>query len=159
MASNGAPAGWTKGAGVTTVANPRVYGYYKVAQASEPASYRWTFSSAVTSGGGIVRYTGAAGLDGSASTASGASSTSGTVPGVTTSAADDMLVGCMGINSGATSVTITGPGGMSEAWDVGGKRNELDDGLQPAAGPSGSRTWTFSAGRAWAGWLAALSPR
>lgn len=159
MASTGAPAGWTKVAGVTTVANPRVYGYYKVAEASEPDSYRWTFSSSVTSGGGIVRYTGASGIDGSASTASGASSTSGTVPGVTTSAADDMLVGCMGINSGATSVGITGPAGMSEVWDVGGKRNELDDALQPVAGPSGSKTWTFSAGREWAGWLAALTPR
>lgn len=159
VASTGAPAGWTKIAGVTTVSNPRVYGFYKVAQSSEPDSYRWTFSSSVTSGGGIARYTGASGIDGAVSTAAGASSTSGTVPGVTTSAADDMLVGCLGINSGATTVTITGPTGMSEAWDLGGKRNELDDALQPAAGPSGSRTWTFSASREWAGWLAALDPR
>jgi hypothetical protein len=159
VASTGAPAGWTKFAGVTTVANPHVYGYYKVAGASEPASYRWGFSSSITSAGGIARYTGAAGLDGTASTAAGASATSGTVPGVTTSAANAMLVGCMGINSGATTITISGPAGMSEAWDLGGKRNELDDAVKAAAGASGSKTWTFSAGREWAGWLVALSPR
>jgi PKD repeat protein len=159
VASTGAPAGWTKFAGVTTISNPRVYGYYKVAGASEPASYRWGFSSSITSAGGIARYTGAAGLDGTASTAAGASATSGTVPGVTTSAANAMLVGCMGINSGATTITIAGPAGMSEAWDLGGKRNELDDALQATAGASGSKTWTFSAGREWAGWLAALTPR
>jgi PKD repeat protein len=159
VASTGAPTGWTKFAGVTTISNPRVYGYYKVAGASEPASYRWGFSSSITSAGGIARYTGAAGLDGTASTAAGASATSGTVPGVTTSAANAMLVGCMGINSGATTITIAGPAGMSEAWDLGGKRNELDDALQATAGASGSKTWTFSAGREWAGWLAALTPR
>jgi hypothetical protein len=70
-----------------------------------------------------------------------------------------MLVGCMGINSGSTTIGITGPSGMTEAWDVAGKRHEYDDGRQAAAGASGPRTWTFSASREWAGWLAALDPR
>jgi hypothetical protein len=113
----------------------------------------------VVSAGGIARYTGASGVDGSASTAAGASSKTGTVPGVTTTSANDMVVGCMGINSGATTITITGPTGMSEAWDLAGKRNELDDAVQAAPGPSGDKTWTFSSGREWAGWLAALSPQ
>lgn len=69
-----------------------------------------------------------------------------------------MLVGCMAINSSSTAVTIASPGGMAEAWDIGGKRHELADGLQATAGPSGDKTWTFSAGRAWGGWLAALRP-
>jgi hypothetical protein len=159
VASSGAPAGWTRFAAATGVTNPRVYGYYKVADASEPASYRWGFSSTITSGGGIVRYTGAAGLDGPASTAAGAAATSGTVPGVTTSTANAMLVGCAGINSGATSITITGPAGMSEVWDLGGKRHELDDALQAIPGASGAKTWSFSSSREWAGWLTALRPQ
>jgi PKD repeat protein len=158
VSPTGVPAGWTKFAGVTEVANPRVYGYYKVADALEPDSYRWGFTSSVTSGGGVVRYTGAANLDGPASTAAGASAKSGTVPGVTTSTGDAMLVGCLGINSGATSITITGPAGMEEVWDIGGKRHELDDAVQTAPGASGDKTWTFSTSREWAGWLVALRP-
>ena len=47
---------------------------------------------------------------------------------------------------------------MAEAWDIGGKRHELADQTQAAAGPSGSKTWTFSSTREWAGWLVALRP-
>jgi hypothetical protein len=67
-------------------------------------------------------------------------------------------VGCMGINSGATSIAITGPAGMSEVWDLGGKRHELDDAPQATPGASGGKTWSFSSSREWAGWLAALRP-
>ena len=92
-------------------------------------------------------------------TAAGASALSGTVPGVTTATDAAMLVGCMGINSGSSTIAITGPAGMAEAWDIGGKRHELDDAVQETAGPSGGRTWQFSSSREWAGWLAALRPR
>ena len=54
IATTGAPAGWTRLAAVTTIANPKVYGYYKEATASEPASYSWTTTS-TTSGGGIAQ--------------------------------------------------------------------------------------------------------
>jgi len=47
---------------------------------------------------------------------------------------------------------------MTEAWDIGGKRHELADHAQAPAGPSGSKTWTFSSAREWAGWLVALRP-
>jgi hypothetical protein len=70
-----------------------------------------------------------------------------------------MLVGCMSIDSSSTGVVITSPTGMTEAWDIGGKRHELADGLQAATGSSGAKTWTFSSGREWAGWLVALRPR
>jgi len=155
----GAPAGWSLLAAATTQSNPKVYGYLRVAGAGEPAAYTWTLGSSITNGAGIARYAGvstAAPLDGTVSVATGASATSATVPGVTTSVAGSMLVGCMGINSSATSVTITSPPGMSQAWDIGGKRHELADQLLPSAGASGSRTWTFSAARAWAGWMVAL---
>jgi PKD repeat protein len=151
-----APSGWTRIAASTGITNPRVYGYYKVAGSAEPASYVWKFASSVTSSGGIARYTGATGLSGTARTASGAAATSGTVPGVTTATSNTMVVGCMGINTGSTAVTIGAPTGMSAAWDLGGKRQELDDAIQATAGTTGSKTWKFSSSREWAGWLAAL---
>lgn len=156
ITTTGAPAGWTRLAAVTTIANPKVYGYYKVATASESASYSWTTTS-TTSGGGIARYSGAAGLDTAATTASGAATSSGTVPAVTTTTAKAMLVGCMSVNSG--SVSLTSPAGMAQAVEAGARRFEVADGIQANAGPSGAKTWTFSAAREWAGWLVALRPK
>jgi hypothetical protein len=162
IAATGAPPGWTPIATVTVISNPHVFGYYKVAGALEPISYSWTLAGAVASGAGIARYSGVdntSPLDAAASTASGASSTSGTVAGVTTATPNAMLVGCMAINSGSTAVTIGTPTGMSQAWDIGGKRHELANGPQATAGASGPKTWTFSSGREWAGWLTALRPQ
>ncbi len=160
MASNGVPAGWSLVAASTGVSNPKVYGYYKVATASEPATYRWGFSGTIVSSGGIARYSGSSGLDGAATKASGASSTSAVAPGVTTTTGNAMLVGCAGLNSGSASITIASPAAMTQAWDNGGsaKRGELADGLQATAGASGDKTWTFSSGREWAAWLVALRP-
>lgn len=157
----GVPFGWAPIASVAAIANPHVFGYYRVAGGSEPASYSWTLASAVANGAGIARYSGVdttSPLDTAAKTASGASATSGSVAGVTTVTANAMLAGCMAINSSSSAVTIGSPAGMGQAWDIGGKRHELADGPQVAAGASGPRTWTFSASREWAGWLAALRP-
>jgi hypothetical protein len=159
VASGGAPAGWSPVAAVTGIANPHVFGYYRVASGAEPAQYRWTLASAVASGAGIARYSGAAGVDGPATTATGGSGTSAAIPGVTTTAANAMLVGCAGINSSSTATSIGSPAGMTQAWDIGGKRHELADGVQAAAGPSGTKAWALGADRAWAGWLVALRPR
>ncbi|MGO4191989.1 phytase [Arthrobacter sp. YAF17] len=156
IATTGAPAGWTRLAAVTTIANPKVYGYYKVATASESASYSWTTTS-TTSGGGIARYSGAAGLDTAATSASGAATSSGTVPAVTSTTAKAMLVGCMSVNSGSAS--LTPPAGMAQAVEAGARRFEVADGIQVNAGPSGAKTWTSSAAREWAGWLVALRPK
>jgi hypothetical protein len=152
----GVPAGWTLLASQTSLANPKVYGYYKVATSAEPVDYSWTTSS-VASGGVIARYSGASGLDTTATSASGAAAASGTVGQVTTTTANAMLVGCMSVNS--SSVTLSSPAGMTEVVETGDRRFELADGLQPTAGPSGTKTWTFSAAREWAGWLVALRPR
>ena len=159
VATAGIPAGWTPIATVTSLANPKVLGYYHVAGTSEPPSYGWTLSSAVTNGAGIARYTGVNTLnpiDVPATTATGPAATSGTLPGVTTVTDGAMLVGCMAVNSSSTAITIGSPPGLVEAWDLGGKRHELADGAQDLAGPSGPKTWTFSSGREWAGWLVAL---
>jgi hypothetical protein len=156
------PPGWTPIASVTSIANPHVFGYYRVADTFEPDSYTWTLATSVANGGGIARYSGvdnSVPLDVTARTAAGASATSGTVPGVTTATANAMLIGCLAINSSNTGITIASPSGMAEGWDIGGKRHELADGLQATPGGSGDQTWTFSSAREWAGWLAALRPQ
>ena len=161
VTATGVPTGWVRIAAVTTLSSPHVLGYYRVAGTAEPTSYRWTLGSAVTGGAGIARYTGVSTTSPLAATttsATGAAATTGTVPGVTTAAAGSMLVGCMGVNSSSTTLGITSPTGMSQAWDIGGRRSELADGARAASGSTGARTWTFSAAREWAGWLAALRP-
>ena len=145
--AGGVPAGWTTLASVTGAGNPRVFGYLKVATASEPASYSWGLNSSVVNSGGIARYSGSSGLDASATQATTASGTTLTVPGVTTTVANAMLVGCAAANSSATSVSISSPSGMTEAWDIAGKRQELADGTQATAGPSGNKTWTLNSSR------------
>jgi hypothetical protein len=42
-----APPGWVQIAAVTSLPNPRLYSYYRVADAAEPASYTWTLSGSV----------------------------------------------------------------------------------------------------------------
>jgi hypothetical protein len=69
-----------------------------------------------------------------------------------------MLIGATAINASPTTVTISAPTGMKERWDLGGKRQEYGDQVQPVAGASGPRTWTFSSAREAAAWLAALRP-
>lgn len=158
---NGVPSGWAPIAAVTSISNPHVYGYYKVAGASEPSA-TWTLSASVANGGGIARYSGVSNvspLDSTPSTGASATAvTAASVPGVTTTSADAMLVGCVGINSSNAAVTIATPPGLTEAWDVAGKRNELSDALQASAGPSGTKTWTLNSVREFAGWLTALRP-
>jgi hypothetical protein len=156
VSSSGVPAGWTELASLTSLSNPKVYGYYKVATSTEPTDYSWGTSS-TTGGGVITRYSGTTGPDTAAASASGAAAASGTVGQVTTTTANAMLVGCMGVNS--SSATLASPAGMTEVVETGARRFELADGLQPAAGASGTKTWTFSSAREWAGWLVPLRPR
>ena len=161
IASGGVPSGWSAMTVASTLSNPKVFGYYRVAGPSEPGSYSWLLSGSVTNGAGIARYTGVdatSPLDGAPSSAGGLSGSPPTVPSVTTASAGSMLVGCLGINSGSTSVLITSPAGMTEAWDVGGKRHEFADQPMTTAGPTGARTWSLSSGRDWVGWLAPLRP-
>ena len=161
VSSTGVPAGWTQIAAVLQGTSTRAFGYYKVAGASEPASYTWTLNASVANSGGIARYSGVSAttpVDGTPQSASGTAATSGTVPGITTSAANAMLVGCMSIDSSSASVTITPPTGMAQAWNLAGKRHAVADAAQPVVGPSGAKTWTFSGAREWAGWMIALRP-
>jgi hypothetical protein len=68
-----------------------------------------------------------------------------------------MLVGCLSINS--STATLNAPTGMSQVVETGERRFEVDDALQAGSGPTGARTWTFSASREWSGWLVGLRPQ
>ena len=162
VATGGVPQGWATLAEATSAGNPKVFGYYRVAQAGEPAQYTWGLSGSASSSGGIARYSGVSVLDtleGSPSVGGGGSTTSATIAGPTTTVANTRLVGCMGANSSNPNVVVTEPTGMTAGWDLEGKRQQMSDGPVASPGATGDRTWTFSSGRAWAGWLVALRPR
>ena len=158
----GVPSGWTQITAIISIPNPPMYAYYHVAGAGEPAGYTWALSTSVANSGGIARYSGVSNTSPLDTPAVNASSSAGvtslSVPGVTTTRPGAMLIGAAAINSSVTTIFITGPSGMSERWDLGGKRQEYDDEVQPSAGAGGARTWTFSSGRAAVAWLAALRP-
>ena len=161
VAPDGIPADWLPFATVTPIPNPHVLGYFKVAGDSEPDYYTWTLTAPAENSGGIARYSGvdtASPLDAVVTEGSGVATRAGTIPSVTTSTAGAMIVSCMGANSSTDAVNFASPAGLVEAWDLGGKRHELADGVQAVAGPSGTKTWTFRARREWAGWLTALRP-
>jgi hypothetical protein len=149
-------------AAILNISNPHLYSYYHVTAPGEPANYVWTLASAVTSSGGIARYSGvntSSPLDATVTSASSSLDVSSlTVPFVTTASPGAMLIGSVAINSSGTSTLITSPTGMTERWDLAGKRQDYSDTIQATAGGSGDKTWSFSAPRAAAGWLGALKP-
>jgi Domain of unknown function (DUF1929)/Bacterial Ig domain/Kelch motif len=159
-----APAGWslvrTDPRG--TILKQAVY--VKVAGATEPASYMWTFSVSKPAAGGISAF---AGVDtASPVNASGGqanlSAAAVTAPSVTTTAANTMLVALYGY---APLAGLTPPAGMTERWEIGsapGTTNpvvsEAATALQAAAGATGTRTATASKAVNSVGQLVALRP-
>ena len=124
--------------------------YYKVAGASEPASYSFTFNTSTGAVGGIRTFSGInsttpVDVEAGQNTASGVAHAS---PSVTTRFANDMIVTS---HSFATSATFTPPTGMTEAFDVrseaigsSGVSMEGNYQLQPAVAATGTRTATAS---------------
>jgi hypothetical protein len=124
--------------------------YYKVAGASEPTSYSFTFSTSTGAAGGIAAFSGVdttnpIDVDGGQNTASGLTLAA---PTVTTRFANDMIITTHAFSS---SATFTPPSGMTEAFDVasgvigsGGESIEGNYQAQAAVGLSGVRTATAS---------------
>jgi hypothetical protein len=139
----------------------KLFVYYKVVGASEPANYTWTLSTAVKWNAVISSFHGvntSNPFDTPASTR--ASTTVGTavpVTGVTTTTAGAMLVGGVGPNNGG--VTVTPPSGWTESNEsTGAQATELAYQARPTAGATGNASWTLSAGYGSTGWLRALRP-
>jgi hypothetical protein len=149
-----APAGWTLIQAVTqaTATSNRVSTYYRVAGASEPASYSWTLNTTHTgAAGGIVSYSGVNNttpVDVSAGQAT-ASSLNHSAPSITTTVANDMLVT---VHEYASASSWTPPAGMAERVDIASRSastsgitlemNELSLG---AAGATGAKIATAAA--------------
>ncbi|TFV69936.1 PKD domain-containing protein [Blastococcus sp. CT_GayMR19] len=157
------PAGWSAVVAPLSVdARATVFTYYKVTGAAEPASYAWGLSTAVKWNAGITAFAGVdpvTPFDTAASTASnlGANSASLTVPGVTTTRTGAMLVGGVGMNSSAA--TVTPPASWTETWEgTTAQVSESARQARPTAGATGNATWNFSTGVISAGWLRALRP-
>ena len=111
------PAGWALVRRMDNGASNSLAIYGKVATASEPASYSWTFSASTGSAGGIRSFSGVdmttpLDVENGAATAS---SLNHAAPSVTTTSANDMIVTS---HSFASSATWTTPAGMTEAFDV-----------------------------------------
>ena len=150
-----APAGWTlvrRMDNTSSTANSLAV-YFKVAGASEPASFTWTFSDSAGSVGGIQSFSGidtANPLDVEAGQNTGSPGSADLeAPAVTTQFPYDMLVTSHALSS---SATLAPPSGMTEAFDVASAVSPSDDGesiagnyqLQAAAGATGTRTTTAS---------------
>ena len=152
-AVNTPPAGWTLllSTNQTSTNTSRLYTYYKVAGAAEPASYSWTLSGGNT---GVVAavssYYGVdttAPIDASAAQAT-AKLLTHTAPSVTTTVTGDMLIT---VHEFASARNWTPPAGMTERVDRAsrGKNNdgvslELNTQLLLAVGATGTRTATAS---------------
>jgi hypothetical protein len=159
------PSGWTLIIStVGSASNSRLSTYYKVAGASEPANYQWTFSGGQTNQGGISTYYGVNTADpidvygGQANTAS----ISYTAPSVTTTVANTTLVAGFGALAGGSDNTVTPPSGMTECYDVGQDNDgpaclESADVVQASAGASGTKVATGQSGTN-IGHLVALKP-
>ena len=148
-----APAGWTlkrRTDNANATASSLAI-YYRVAGASEPASYTWTLSANTGSAGGIQTFSNVdtqnpIDIDLGQNTASGLTHAS---PTVATTLTNTMLVTS---HEFASAATWTPPVGMTEAVDTasvavpnsGGISLEANYAIQSAAGATGTKTATAS---------------
>ena len=128
--------------------------YYRVAGASEAASYTWALSSSHTGAvGGIVTYSGvdtSAPIDVSAQATTPNDSVH-TAPSITTTQAGDMLIT---VHEYTSTRSWLPPTGMTERVDIATASNtssgvtlEMNELLLGAAGPTGTKTATASSPR------------
>lgn len=132
-----APTGWTSVLD-STATNIHQITYYKVAGASEPANYSWTWTGATRrASGGIVDYSGVDNTSPVDVSASGTgASGNASVPNVTTAASNDRIVVAV---STSKKTTYTPASGTTERYDDGstgtnGTTNEAADIAKAAPG-------------------------
>jgi len=156
-----APSGWTTIRDTFRGSSTHMQTWFKVATASEPASYAFSSSNAFGKAGGIAAWRGvdtAAPID--ASSGNEGSGSSMTALGVTTSSADSPILWMGGYINGTT---ISPPSGMTERWDVAATGQykataESSDLVQGIAGATGNKVGTAgtSSGGGWMTQLIAL---
>jgi len=145
-----APAGWTAipGTDVWEGSNTHVHGWYRVAGASEPASYTFTLTGGDgrDTAGGIIAISGAnqtTPINASAGQSNGGNaSTSVPAPSITTTVPNALLIYA---GTGASAATYIPPGNMAEQFDratSGTYRVSIETATQALAnsGATGTRT-------------------
>ncbi len=159
------PAGWTAvpGADASDGTNVRMRAFYRIATASEPASYQFNLSNGMSLAGGIASITGAhptSPINAAAGRVTSSNSTAITAPSLTTTVANTRVIYAGGINSPGV---FDPPTGMSEHWDVttSGAYNvatEFASAGQAAAGATGTKTANLAQSARGAALLIAIAP-
>lgn len=162
------PTGWTLLAGTdTNGVTLRSSVYTKVASATEPVDYTWTFSVAGEAAGGIAAYSGVntttpvAANAVAAGTGTAATGTAATAPTITPTAYGSKL---LTLAAYAAGTNITPNTGMTERFDrtstgVTPVRAELADQNTPAKTSVGARTATSASNAAWVAHNIVLNPK
>jgi hypothetical protein len=142
------PSGWTLVLRQDSQTAISTASYVKVAGASEPASYTWSFKTAGQASGGIASYIGvnpSTPVD--ASHAQYNLNTSNVDnSGLTTTTANDMLVYAVGIT---VATTVNVPSGFTQEWSTSSKSSttsEMSQELFSSSGATGTIHGTHNGG-------------
>lgn len=139
------PSGWSVLSRINTPGNDLASALFsRTAGASEPGSYSFALGTAGAAIGEIVSYRGASGIAATTAGAANANSTSVTAPGLTTSQANERVVGFFAVARPTAialpaSMTVRAQTMSSGATGVGAA---VGDFVQGAPGPSGAQVAT-----------------
>lgn len=156
--------GWAKiGQGAAPSTGPSTALFYRVAGASEPASYTFSGLASGHLTAEMVRVSGADNtnpLDAAAVTAGATSSTTLTVPTMTTASAGALVVSALAVYSQSASISAaSGNPATIVANSTGtGRRLVMASESRPTPGAVGSRAWTTGSSLNWAGISVAFKP-
>lgn len=144
------------------LSSPRVSMYRLVVSdlAGLSASWTWTLSASVKSGGGVTDFRGVDNTtpEDVVAIAQNDASSPMDLAGLTTVTDGALVLYGLGIDAD-TAATITPPPESTEVFQVNGKRHSFGYEARPVQGATGLRTWTWSSGGlAAVGIMAALRP-
>jgi hypothetical protein len=142
------PAGWTLVLRQDSQSAISTASYVKVAGATEPASYTWSFGSANEASGGIASYSGVnttTPVDASYAQYNFETSNVDNA-GVTTTMANDMLIYEVGV---IVATTVNVPAGFTEEWSTTSSAwtaSEMSQELFSSIGATGTLHGTLNGG-------------
>ncbi|MFL5625143.1 MAG: metallophosphoesterase [Ktedonobacteraceae bacterium] len=142
------PAGWNLVLRQNSSSSIATAMYVKVAGSSEPASYTWSFSTAGQAAGGIASYIGVNATTPVDASHAQYNDTTSNVDntGVTTTAANDMLVYAVGIT---VATTVNVPSGFTQQWSTTSQSSttsEMSQKIFPSVGATGTIHATHNGG-------------
>jgi hypothetical protein len=142
------PVGWSLVLQLGTSSSAATATYVKVAGSSEPSSYTWSFGTAGQASGGIASYIGVNTTNpvDTSHAQYNASTSNVDNTGVTTTAANDMLVYVVGIT---LATTMNVPSGFTEQWRTSSSSlttSEMSQEIFASAGTTGTIHGTLNGG-------------